>query len=230
MRGLFTQLFTAASIAGAASAAPWVRDDGGWYARALVAHDTLDGAEGWRQDAYAEYGLTDRWTVTAKAEAVFYPGYEAFDREAFRLTLRRQLFKQGNWTGGAEAGPVYGSTVTGFSSCNGLGFETRGGLGYSGQRKSGRRFYAFADAAYIRQEDGCERRRAELGYGSDLTERVFLTQQLWIEEGNQSASSIKTENQIGVHFDKLDVSLGYREELGGEFDERAVLIAVVARR
>ncbi|MDP3460857.1 MAG: hypothetical protein Q8S09_16420, partial [Hyphomonas sp.] len=82
----------------------------------------------------------------------------------------------------------------------------------------------------IRQEGGCERFRAEFGYGSDLTERVFLTQQLWIEEGNQSASSIKTENQIGVHFDKLDVSLGYREELGGQFDEHAVLIAFVARR
>ena len=230
MRGLFTQLFTAATLAGAASAAPWVRDDGGWYGRALVAHDTLGDANGWRGDLYAEYGLTDAWTVTAKSESVTYPDYEAFDRDAFRLTLRRKLFTHKNWTAGAEAGPIYGSTVTGLSGCKGFGFETRGGLGYSGVRKTGRKFYAFADAAYIRQEDGCERVRAEFGYGSDLTERVFLTQQLWVEEGNQSASSIKIENQLGVHFDKVDVSLGYREELGGQFDEHAVLIAVVARR
>ena len=72
--------------------------------------------------------------------------------------------------------------------------------------------------------------RSSASYGSDLTERVFLTQQLWVEEGNQSASSIKIQNQLGVHFDKVDVSLGCRKELGGQFDEHAVLIAVVVRR
>jgi hypothetical protein len=230
MRGLFVQIFTAVSVAGAAEAAPWVREDGGWYARTLVAHDTLDGAEGWRGDVYGEYGLNDRWTLTAKAEAVTYPDFEAFDREAYRLTLRRKVLDYGKWTVGVEAGPVFGSTATGFAGCKGLGFETRGGLGYSGQTKQGRSIYAFADAAYIRQEDGCERTRAEIGYGSDLSDRIFLTQQLWIEQGNQSANSLKTENQIGVHFDKFDLSFGYREELGGEFEETAVLVALVARR
>lgn len=230
MRGLITQIFTAASLAGAASAAPWVREDGGWYGRALVAQDSLGPAEGWRADGYAEYGLSSDWTVTAKAEAVTYSGYEEFDKEAYRLTLRRKLLTKGNWAIGAEAGPIYGSTATGFAVCDGFGIETRGGAGYSGARKSGRKFYAFADAIYIRQENGCERIRAEFGYGSDLTERVFLTQQLWVEDGNKSADSIKLENQIGVHFGPLDVSLGYREELGGQFDEHAVLIAVVARR
>lgn len=230
MRGLFTQIFTAASIAGAASAAPWVREEGGWYGRALIANDTLDGAEGWRGDAYAEYGLTGDWTVTAKTETVTYTDFEEFDRDAFRLTLRRKLLERGNWTLGAEAGPIYGSTATGFAGCDGYGFEARGGAGYSGAHKSGQRFYAFADAAYIRQENGCERMRAEFGYGSDLTDRVFVTQQLWIEEGNKSADSIKLENQIGVHFGPLDVSLGYREEYGGQFEERAILVALVARR
>lgn len=136
----------------------------------------------------------------------------------------------GNWTAGVEAGPVYGSTVAGLSGCEGIGFEARSGLGYSGARKTDRKFYTFADAAYIRQDDGCERVRAEFGNGSDLTERVFLTRQLWIEQGKQSASSIKIENQIGMHFGNVDISLGYREELGGQFDEHAVLIAVVARR
>ncbi len=230
MRGLVTQIFAAAGLAGVADAAPWVRDDGGWYARALIAHDTLDGAEGWRGDAYGEYGLSDTWTVTAKFESVTYPDFEAFNRDAYRLTLRRKLLDHGKWTLGAEAGPVYGTTATGFTGCNGFGFEARGGLGYSSQNDEGRSFYAFADAAQIWQEDGCQRSRAEFGYGSDLTERIFLTQQLWIEEGNQSADSVKLENQVGVHFDKVDVSLGYREELGGQFEETAVLIAVVARR
>lgn len=59
MRGLLTQLFTAVSVAGAAQAAPWVREEGGSYGRALVAHDSLGEAEGWRTDGYAEYGLSD---------------------------------------------------------------------------------------------------------------------------------------------------------------------------
>jgi hypothetical protein len=119
-----------------------------------------------------------------------------------------QLFTQKNCTAGAGSGPICGSTVTGLYGCEGFGFETRRGLGYSGADKTGRKFYAFADAAYFREEDGCERVRAETGYGSDLSERVFLTQQLWFEEGNQSASFIKIENQLGVHFDKVDVSVG----------------------
>jgi len=47
---------------------------------------------------------------------------------------------------------------------------------------------------------------------------------------NISARSIKTESQIGVHLGRVDVSLGYREEIGGAFEETAVLIAVVMRR
>lgn len=229
MRGLLTQVLTAASLAGTAQAAPWVRDDDGWYARALVAHDDLNGAEGWRADLYGEYGLADNWTVTVKSEAVRYANSAEFDRESWRLTLRRELLNVGNWTLGAEAGAIQGSTTTGLDSCTGLGFEARTGLGYSGEVK-GQKFYTFADVAYIEQESGCTRRRAEIGYGSDLTDRIFLSQQVWIEEGDRSASSIKLENQIGIHFDKVDVSLGYREEVGGEFEETAILVAVVARR
>lgn len=229
MRGLFTQLFTFASLAGAGHAAPWVRDDDGWYARALVAQDELNGAEGWRVDLYGEYGLNDLWTVTAKSEAVTYPGGEEFDREAFRLTLRRQLLKRGNWVVGAEAGPIQGSSTTGLGSCDGFGFEARGGVGYSGAVK-GRDFYLFADAVHLELEDGCARDRIEVGYGSDLTERVFLTQQFWLESGDRSARSMKVENQLGVHFGAVDVSLGYRQEIGGEFEESAILVALVARK
>ncbi len=229
MRGLLAQLVTAAGLAATAEAAPWTREAGGWYGRALLAHDTLNEAEGWRRDVYGEYGLTGNLTVTAKAESVSYDDFAAFDRDTYRLTLRRQFLKSGNWTLGAEAGFIQESTEAGFLACDGSGYETRTGLGYSGERK-GRRFYAFGDLAYIRQQNGCERWRAEFGYGSDLSERIFLTQQLWIEEGNLSADSVKTESQIGIHLGKADVSLGYREEIGGVFDERAVLIAVVMRR
>lgn len=229
MRGWITQFFTAASLAASAEAAPWTQAEGSWYGRALLARDTLNSADGWRADLYAEYGLTRNLTLTAKSEAVTYEGFEAFDRDTFRLSLRRQLLQRGNWTLGAEAAYLEGSTSTGFTRCDGRGTEIRTGLGYTGERK-GRQFYAFGDAAFIRQQNGCDRWRAELGYGSDLTRHIFLTQQLWIEEGNLTARSVKTESQIGVHWGPADVSLGYREEIGGAFEETAVLIAVVMRR
>lgn len=229
MRGMITQLCWAVSLAGMAEAAPWTREEGGWYARALAARDTLNGAEGWRTDVYGEYGLTNRLTLTAKAESVAYDGFAAFDQDTYRLTLRRQLLTAGNWTLGAELGALHTSTELSFTTCAGSGGEARTGLGYSGERK-GRKFYAFGDAAYIRQEDGCERRRIELGYGSDLTDRIFLTQQVWLEDGTRSADSIKTESQFGVHFRRFDLALGYRDEIGGQFDETAVLVTLTARR
>ena len=108
MRGLITQILTAASIAGAAEAAPWTQAEGDWYGRALIARDPLDGAEGWRADLYGEYGISDRWTLTAKSEAVTYSDFTEFDREALRLSVRRQLLKRGNWELGAEAAVLEG--------------------------------------------------------------------------------------------------------------------------
>ncbi len=215
--------------AGAAEAAPWVRDEGGWYARALVAQDTLEGETGWRRDAYGEYGLSPRWTLTAKAETIQFPDAASFDRDSYRLTLRRSLIERGGWVAGAEGGFVHGSTVSGIVGCEGSGLEGRAGLGYSGTRR-GRNFHAFADVALIGHQDGCRRQRAEIGFGSDLTDRIFTGQQIWFETGNETASSVKTETQLGIHFDTFDLAIGYRDEIGGRFRESAVLIALVARR
>lgn len=229
MRVCITLIVTSASIAGAASAAPWVRDDGGWYARTLVSAETLDGAEGWRADAYGEYGLSHRWTLTAKAEAITFPSDTAFDRQAYRVSLRRQVFARKGWAIGAEAGAVFGSTSTGLFGCDGPGAEMRAGAGYSGARK-GNNFHVFADAAFIAQEGECQRARAEIGYGADLGRNFFTGQQVWLENGNRSADSVKTESQLGYHFEHFDAAIGYREELGGQFSERAVLVAFTARR
>ncbi len=163
-----------------------MRDHGGWYARTLVSAETLDGAEGWRGDAYGEYGLSPRWTLTAKAEAITFPSDTAFDRQAYRVTLRRQLFARKGWAAGVEAGAVYGSTATGITGCGGPGAEMRAGLGYSGARK-GNDCHAFADVALIAQEGDGRRARAEIGSGADLGHNVFTGQQIWLEDGNQSA-------------------------------------------
>lgn len=234
MRGIISLFLAGASAAGVADAAPWVREDGGWYARALGARDTLNGTDGWRLDLYGEYGVTEKITLTLKNEAVMYPDYRAFDRESWRLTVRRTLGSYKGWTAGAELGAFHGdtlnvSTSSGLFFCNGTGVEARAGGGWSGVYRE-RDLYAFADIAHLAQADGCGRTRIELGYGQDMTQHIFLGQQLWFEEGDLTGRSVKTETQLGVHLGRVDVSLGYREEIGGAFEENAVLIAVVARR
>lgn len=215
---------------GAAWAAPWTQSDGGIYLRGAYASETLNGVEADRADAYGEYGVGQDWTVTGKVEAVAYEGPDSIlDSESYRLTARRALWRHEGWVAGAEVGALYGATAAGVFGCNAAGGEARLSGGYSGQRK-GRSFYAFADVAVLAYEDGCRRDRVELGYGSQLSGRVHLSQQLWLEQGNESATSYKYETMISYHFDKFQLSGGYREEFGSAFDESAWVIAVTVRR
>ena len=221
MRGLITLCLAGAATSGVAEAAPWVREDGGWSARMLGAHDTLNGVDGWLLDLYGEYGVTDKITLTLKNEAVTYPDFRAFDRETWRLTARRTLGSYKGWTAGAELGAFYGDTLntssaSGLFFCNGTGFEARAGGGWSGVYRE-RDLYAFADVAHLAQGDSCDRTRIEMGLGQDMTRHIFIGQQLWYEDGNRTGRSVKTETQLGVHLGPVDVSLGYRDEIGGAF-------------
>lgn len=62
----------------------------------------MRAGDGWRGDLYGEYGLGDAWTVKAMVGSVTYHDFEAFDRDAYRLTLRRKLLDHGKWSLGAE--------------------------------------------------------------------------------------------------------------------------------
>ncbi|MBY9068359.1 hypothetical protein K1X12_15770 [Hyphomonas sp. WL0036] len=234
MRGIISVITVGATASGIAEAAPWVQEDGGWYARGLVARDSLNGVEGWRADLYGEYGLTSKTTLTLKNEAVKYADAPAFDQENWRLTARRTFGSYKGWTAGAEVGVFHGATLNGSAAsglifCEGAGFETRLGGGWSGYYRE-KAFYIFSDVAHLSQGDQCGRTRIEMGYGQDLTDRIFIGQQIWFEESKISDRSVKTETQLGVHFRSFDLSLGYREEIGGAFNENAVLVAVVMKR
>lgn len=89
---------------------------------------------------------------------------------------------------------------------------------------------AFGDVSYIRPEGDCYYRLFELGHGSDLTRRIFLTQQVWLQGGTSSADSIKAESQLGLHFSCFHLALGCGAEIGGWFDETAGLVILTARR
>lgn len=44
------------------------------------------------------------------------------------------------------------------------------------------------------------------------------------------ADSSRFESQVSYHFGHFDVSIGYREEFGGAYEESAYLIALTTRR
>ncbi len=75
-------------------------------------------------------------------------------------------------------------------------------------------YYLFADVAAISRQEGCLRQRAEFGYGAEISDRIFVTQQVWLERSNDGAESNKYESQIGYHLGQFDVAAGYREEFG----------------
>ena len=230
MRGLGGILFGALAVSGTAEAGPWAQAPGGIYARSVFSAERLDGEDGWRGDVYGEYGLPGRFTLTGKLESVRYDSGVS-DADAYRVSVRRQLWSGAKgWAIGAEAAAIHGTALAGVFGCQGWGGEARLSAGRSGTTRRGHDYYLFADAAWIRQEGGCDRQRFEFGYGIDLGEHVFTAQQVWLEYGRMSADSVKSETQLGYHFPLADLSVGYREELGGEFDEQAVLIAVTVRR
>lgn len=228
MRGFWGIACGGLCLAAPAWAGPWAQEQGNWYLQAAVTQEELEDMDGNRVELYGEYGVADGWLVTAKSEAVTYDSDYDLDKEAARLSVRRQLLSHKGWAVGAEGGLVYGSSVAGVFGCDAWGAEARLSGGLSGVRGA-RSFYTFADAAVIRHEDGCTRYRAEIGYGVDVWKNVFLSQQLWIERGNDTADSNKYETKLGYHFPWVDLALGYRQEFAGEYDEQAILLAMTVK-
>lgn len=217
------------SASAPSDAAPWTQDAGGAYLRSSVAYESLQTEDLWRGDMYAEYGIKDRWTVTAKAEATKFSNLMGQDKEAYRATLRHRLYQNKGWLFALEGGAVHGNTSAGIFGCDDWGGELRVSGGAQGKLR-GKDFYLFLDAAQLRYEDGCRRNRIELGVGTHAGGRYHLSQQFWYETGNLSATSFKVQSQLIYRTDnETDFSIGLREELGGEFDERSVLIAVTLR-
>ncbi len=217
------------AVPSVAYAGPWAQEPGGYYGRTLVAREVLDGGDAWRGDVYAERGLTETLTLMAKAEVVRFDQAGAQDQDAFRIAVRKQVFKKKGFAGAVEFGAVHGAVGTGARICESLGAEARASLGFSGTTTKGRQWYAFSDVAAIEHEGGCQRQRVELGYGADISAKLFIGQQVWLERGNFSADSIKTESSFGYHADWGDVSVGYRAEHGGQFEEQSYLIAITVR-
>ena len=215
------------SFAGDAAAAAWGQNPGEWYVRAAFAAEDVEGLSATRYDAYAKFGIAPKWTATAKAEIVRFQDQSPFNAEGYRATIRREIFKRERMVVALEGGAVYGGAFGGApDGCDGLGAEARVGAGFSGGWEKGRDWFAFADVAARRYDTGCARTRYEFGYGARLSGRLHTVTQLWLERGGDNARSDKIENALVYKFDTFEVSLAWREEISGRFEESGVVLAL----
>jgi hypothetical protein len=207
-----------------ASAAPWVRESGDLYARASVSNGTVEGLQGWRGDAFLEYGVTDTWTATFKAEHVQYPDAGDFDSDAWRATLRGKLIQVGSFTSSVELGALQGAAIGGRNGCDTLGFEARVGGAWAGQW-SDRQTFAFVEAAG-RYYESCERQRLDLGLGQNVSKDIWSITQFWRERGGPNARSDKIQSELLWRRPSADLSIGYSYETGGAFTEQNLFLAI----
>ncbi len=173
-------------------------------------------------------GRPQNWTLTAKAEGVRYDGADYLDGDQYRLSVRRGLWSSKGWQIGAELGALHNTAQSSFAGCGGTGGEARIAGGITGVLNN-QAYYAFADLGVVAFDTGCTRPRAEIGYGLDLTSRYFIGQQFWIERGNQGDPSNKYETMIGMHFERFDLALGYRDTFSTPYEEEAFVVTLVKR-
>lgn len=207
-----------------AAAAPWVQEEGALYTRVSIAQESVEGLDGWRTDAYAEYGLSSRITVTGKIEHVSYADAPDFDADGWRSSVRLRIFDKGAFAIAFELGLLEGAAIGGRNGCDTLGAEIRGGVAWSGQWQK-RESFLFGEIAR-RTHDACQRRRFEFGFAQQTSKSVWSITQVWLERGDTNAASDKFQSELLWRTSIADLSLGYRNERGGLFDEESVFVAV----
>lgn len=228
MRGIWFGCAAFAAGHGAASAGPWLLEPGEGYGRLAVAAEEVEGLSARRYDVYSEFGVTRSWTLTAKAEHVQFSDARDFDADGYRATLRRSLWSRDTLKLSAEVGAVYGAAIGGARGCDQLGAELRLTSGASG-RWSGMHWYGFADLATRMHAEDCWRDRLEIGAGREIARNLYITNQLWLERGSANARSSKIETGLLYRMRRMDVSLAFREELSGRFDESGVVVSLARR-
>ncbi|GGB58585.1 MULTISPECIES: hypothetical protein [Henriciella] len=222
-------LVAIACWAPAANAGPWTRHDDEFYTRLAISRSSVQSLNAVRYDTYSEYGVTDQWTATFKYERLDFDRYPEFSSDGWRATARRGFRFSPSIVVSLEGGVLRGAAIGGAAACEALGAEARAGLGqsltYKLKKKSVPAFW-FAEAAYRIHEDGCNRKRFEVGYGQEVFSNVWAISQAWFDDGTHNAGSSKYQFEYLWKAETFELSIGSLTEFGGEFEESAVFLAI----
>jgi len=231
-RGAYTAcaLLIHCGFAPLAVAGPWGQGDGNTYAEIAVLGQRIDGVGAARGELYAEYGVTDKWTVIGQLEGVTFPALSGQDQFAYRATVRRQIWQKGAFLAAFEGGVVGGEAIGGtIGGCDSVGGEARLSVGASGKtRRNDRSWFGFVDGV-IREHGNCRRQRIEAGYGQEIFPNWWSVNKVYLETGTGEAQSIKLDSKISRKFGANELGLGYRQEVSGRFREIGVVVSLIRR-
>lgn len=203
-----------------AMAGPWVQEKGYVYARGMNAREDHDTYMADRRDLYAEWGMSDDWTLTAKYEQVHFDTSDLFDHDGWRVSARRQLWATGPWSLTGELGMLQGQAVGGSNGCDQAGFEGALGFGWSGKSELGDSF-AGLTLMSRQHENGCHHERVEAVAGYRDEKGWGWALQYWGERG-AGTSSEKIDIARSYRHKWLEAGASLRQEISGQFDETAL--------
>ena len=210
-----------------ASVAPWIQDEDYLYVRGAYAIEQVEGLEAWRGDLFLDYGINERWGVTFKFERVEYDEAQDFNSSGWRAAVRRTLFRRAGFVSAVGIGASEGRAIGGQGGCDAFGVELRGSLGWSGVWRERNQFVTAEVAG--RYHEACERQRLELSIGRQVSDHIWMINQVWAERGNAGAESVKFQSELLWRRGEFDLSAGYRQEQGRVFDENSLFLALAHR-
>ena len=205
----------------------WVQPEGALFARTSLALEDHGPFSARRADAYLEYGVTDTWTVSGKFESVNFDASNAFDSDGVRVALRRSLWRSDFWSSAISLGYVEGAAIGGFRGCESRGGEIAFGAGQSGTLGEDTYFIGLT-LGHRNHEDNCQTNRLEFVMGVSDDDGFNYTTQYWSERGD-NGNSDKIEFMVSRNFQSIELGVAARREIGGEFEEQALVFSLAYR-
>lgn len=220
-------LFVGLGVAvGRANAGAWSPPAGVGQSITSVSKDEADFGDKWRAEDYFEYGFGAGWGLHFKAEAELAttPGVAIRLDDAqsdYRIGVQKSFAIGERAAVAVQASALAGDALDGLL-CGGSGYEARAlaGTSFSLLGRSG---FVDVEAGYRSRGSQCERVVGEATLGFDLTDNWSVVAKTWGEEGDDVRSQ-KVEAELYRSFGNFRLGLGYREEVGGRFEEKGVVV------
>ncbi len=197
------------------------------FTRASLALEDHGSFNANRSDFYAEYGLTDTWTLAGKFETVDFETSNAFDADGFRVQARRALWRNDFWSTTAAVGYLEGAAVGGRLGCESSGGEIEFGIGNSGYLGEDS-YFAGLTLGHRSHENSCQTSRLEFVMGVSDADGFSYTTQYWSERGD-NGNSDKVEFMISRDLGRFEAGFATRYEIGGAFEEQAYVFSLAYR-
>lgn len=217
-------LATSSTLAPVAHAGAWSvpADAQQWFA--TISRETGDFGEAWRADDFVELGLGDGWEITTKIESQIRIDEAFDDRSGFRVGIQKAFPIGERGSIAVQASALAGESLDGVE-CEGGGYEIRAAIGTSfaiGDREG----FVNVEAGH-RTRNACERSVVEAAAGIEFAPSWNLGLKAWQDGG--ADGSTKAEMTVGYDFGFMEVGVGWREEISGNFAEKGWVVSAGAR-